>query len=210
MHWISDYGGTTMIEFPEWLRPALVDQFEWLLDDLEDDDEIALLRRLATDPRMKLVWTQIYKRKRESYRQTEDFEFPAIVTGKSEAAYLRREAEELRAKGSEQEAQYIEKQAIVVKNIPSRKSRFSEQDQGAQRLLSLAFREALDLTPTYLAEIEEERKSIDLLIAAKQKEIIESWQHGRRVARLFEHLEDLIGQQNMLIDPARLAAGDDP
>src|SRR5205814_2964096 len=70
------------LELPDWL-PASVGECArrlWIaLDRQTAASEVGmLLHRLASDPRMRKVWNELQKRKRENYQPTENFVHPAM------------------------------------------------------------------------------------------------------------------------------------
>jgi hypothetical protein len=77
--------GSFDIELPDWLPPVLVVAVKRLHDEatVRDDTAKAIdrLRRLACDDRMKHVWRQLYKKKRESHRPTDTYLHPATFFG---------------------------------------------------------------------------------------------------------------------------------
>jgi hypothetical protein len=68
-------------ELPDWLprSAAAFARSKWVeLHGQQTEPEIReLLYRLISDPRMRNVWNQFQKRKRESYQSTEEFFYPA-------------------------------------------------------------------------------------------------------------------------------------
>ena len=152
--------------FPDWLRSEAVrQQAKELWEKLPTEKDPAkaqqVLEQLITNPLMKLVWAELYKKERISHKATEHYKHPACVTNLSRAARMRRRAAEVRQKGGkESEAKGWEFDADMLerlKDLPA-DPRWSEQDRGAQLFLCRAYREYLDLEPMFLTDLQAEAK----------------------------------------------------
>jgi hypothetical protein len=123
---------------------------------------VELLSKLITDPRMKSVWTELYKKKRVNYKPTGKFVNPIYVTYASIAAWLRQHASTLRKKGgaqdkfhafiSDAEATLLEKETYD----PLAHTPWTEQDLGVQLFLWQIYHAALDPKPVFLSDIKAE------------------------------------------------------
>jgi hypothetical protein len=134
----------------------------------EKSDGLAALSRLISDPRMKVVWREFYKKKRG---KTEEFLHPARVTNASRATICRQRANELRklsGSPNEIEARLLEDDAATLEkseDLMPMDPRWSEQDHAAQIFLRRACYAAIDIEPIFLSGI---RAKIDELRGASQ------------------------------------------
>jgi hypothetical protein len=112
--------------FPAFMqtRPALCEQATtlWLRLSTEQNPTKAqgILQRLIANPKMKSVWTEIYKKKQ---LKPDEYLHPACLTEASQAAARRAKATELRKKGGEKNTD----------SAPCRPSRDHEGPQGFRR-----------------------------------------------------------------------------
>jgi hypothetical protein len=145
--------------FPDWLPPAVKEAANHLYGELaaEKDPTAALevWSRLVSDLRMKRVWDEIYKKRRDINTL---FMYPARLTNASNAAALREKAGELRGKGGDkdrEDADLLELEARLIALIPEKpiESKWSEQDLAAQSFFRQAYRIALT-APQLLSEIQ--------------------------------------------------------
>jgi hypothetical protein len=96
------------LDFPDWIPRSVGNLAQIKSDDLHRqraEPEIwELLRRLVSDSRMKNVWNELQRRKRQDYQRTEHFVHPATPRSCwfSQASRARRRAEELRQRGGRQ------------------------------------------------------------------------------------------------------------
>jgi len=157
-----------------WVPEAVADAAERLHAELAAEnksDGLAVLSRLVSDPRMKLVWGELYKKKRDSkYQTTEEFLYPARVTNASWAAIHRQQAVELRKIGgklNESEARLLEAEATLEESAADSPTdtRWSEQDRAVRTFLYHACHSAVDIQPVFLADM---RAKIDELRGAAQ------------------------------------------
>ena len=124
------------------------------------EESLAVLTRLVSDPRMQLVWQELYKTKRDDkYEATGEFLYAARVTHSSWAAEHRKQARELREKGGERNesaARLLEAEAAIEESIedPPCDPRWSEQDRAAQLFLKHACLSAINIEPVYFSDIQ--------------------------------------------------------
>jgi hypothetical protein len=144
--------------FRNWLPPAVREVANHLHNELaaEKDPTAALeiWSRLVSDLRMKRVWDEIYKKRRDINR----FMYPARLTNASNAAALREKAREFRDKGGDknrEDAFLLKLEARLIESIPEEpiESKWSEQDLAAQSFFMRAYRIALT-GPALLSEIQ--------------------------------------------------------
>ncbi|MCG2633233.1 hypothetical protein L6654_42755 [Bradyrhizobium sp. WYCCWR 13023] len=134
--------------------------YDQLVTEEKSADGLKVLSRLICDPRMKVVWQELYKTKRnEKYETTDIFLHPAHVSHLSWAAEYRKQALELRKKGGEENeraVKLLEAEAAAEEGIEDfgADPRWSEQDRAAQLFLRQACRSAIDIEPVYLSEIQ--------------------------------------------------------
>ena len=67
----------TDLELPEWLPPPVASYARQINCQTKSDE--LMLRRLTSDPRMKVVWTELLKRKRSGYKSSDTFKYPAAA-----------------------------------------------------------------------------------------------------------------------------------
>ena len=80
-------------ELPSWLPPAVATaaMFEYANTASEDQTgrAVDLWGRLTTDPRMDLVWKELYKKRRVSHLRTDEFRYSRFEVLKSEGTLLK-------------------------------------------------------------------------------------------------------------------------
>jgi hypothetical protein len=150
--------------YPDWVPPAVINIAEGLFAEIKTEEDPGkaqeMLSRLSSDERMRPVWKELYKKKRDDqYRSTSKFHHPAYVTYKSIAALNRRRACELRKKKGpdneslaaslEMEADYLEKNPDIYSAVP-----WSEQDIGVQLFFWHAYVTALNHKPQFLSDLQ--------------------------------------------------------
>jgi hypothetical protein len=68
------------LEMPPWLPPLVAKRaraaFAAMIKAGTAEEDVAVVKRLTTDPRMEHVWKYLQRRRREDYRQTSNFENP--------------------------------------------------------------------------------------------------------------------------------------
>jgi hypothetical protein len=109
-------------EFPDWV-PFPVCKLAANIKCWNGADAKLLLivTRLTSDPRMKNVWTELQKRRRQKYVKTSDFVHPAIAPGLQTSwtphgRSLRQRAKEMRQSGRHGEATRLDLQAALSEN----------------------------------------------------------------------------------------------
>jgi hypothetical protein len=161
-------------------------------------DGLAVLSRLVSDPRMKLVWEELYKKSRDDkYQTTEEFFYPARVTSASWAAIHRQQACELRKTGgeaNEREARLLEAEATLEESAEDSPTDtgWSEQDRAVQLFLYQACHSALDIHPVFLADIQAKVKELCKISEnlREQAAILQSFGMGRNARKLGEIAAD--------------------
>ena len=58
------------LNVPDWVPPSVAEQARTLFNQERGNDIATVVRRLATDPRIKRVWATLLSRKRQKYRPT--------------------------------------------------------------------------------------------------------------------------------------------
>jgi hypothetical protein len=104
-----------MREMPDWV-PLGVARAARMLTGALTGSQGEVVRRLATDPRMKEVWDELNKHRRENYVPTERLHYPstlpaAIESWEGLAAAQRKRAEEYAQLGGEASAAMLESMA---------------------------------------------------------------------------------------------------
>jgi hypothetical protein len=183
-----------------WVPEAVADAAERLHAELAAEnksDGLAVLARLVSDPRMDLVWGELYKQKRDSeYQTTEEFLYPARVTNASWAAIHRQQAVELRKIGgklNESEARLLEAEATLEEGAEDAPTdRWSEQDRAVQTFLSHACHSAVDIQPVFLADIQDKLGKLGKVSASlrEQAKVLKSLGLGRDARKLGEIAAD--------------------
>ena len=114
-----------------------------------------ILSALETDPRMGVVWKQLYKTKRTEHRKTQEFLHPARVTNASIAHGLNENAARLRANGNASEAKMLEAEARWQLRQPEEffDPNLSEQDYGVQIFFRKAFECATSIEPMFRKDV---------------------------------------------------------
>lgn len=177
-----------MSAFPKaekWVPEAVVEAAMRIHADLSAEDfspeGLAVLSRLISDPGMKLVWAELYKKKRIDHKTSEDFLHPARVTNRSSALEHRRQALELREKGGEENdlaASLLEAEATAEESIDVSTSdqRWNEQDRGAQIFLEQACRSAINIEPVFLSDLQDNAAKLRGIVASlrEQSDILRS------------------------------------
>jgi hypothetical protein len=98
------------LDLPDWVPRSVGDLVQIKSNNLHrqraEPENWELLRRLVCDTRMKNVWSELQRRKRQDYQRTENFVHPATPTSCwfPEVRRARRQAEELRQRGGPQNA----------------------------------------------------------------------------------------------------------
>ena len=155
-------GNSFSLTFPEWVPPAVIEAANQLNDELAKEKDptkaVQVLSRLVSDPLMKRVWQEVYRRKRIRHQSSEEYLNPAS-TNVSRTAAFPRQASDFRERGGEENvhnAELLEAEAAIIESEsdPIFYPPWSAQDRAAQLLLRQAYRTALDNTPVYLSHLE--------------------------------------------------------
>jgi hypothetical protein len=154
-------GNSSSLTFPEWVPPAITEAANQLNDELAKENDptkaLQVLSRLVSDPLMKRVWHEVYRKKRVGYQSSEEYFNPAC-TNASRTAALRRQASELRDRGGEEnelDAKLLEAEAAIIEDEsdPLVHPHRSTQERAAQLLFWHAYRGALDNEPVYHSDL---------------------------------------------------------
>ena len=175
---------TTLLppNFPNWVPPpAVIDMAERLRAELAVEQDSAeaekVLSRLTSDPRMKRVWDELYKKKRVNDIGREEFFNPAYVTNASVAAANRRLASDLRMKTgavNERDAKFLEAEATLLEREGDSPAdpRWSEQDRGVQHFFRHIYRIALDHKPVFLSDLQAKVEKLRGVVEVLRKEAV--------------------------------------
>jgi hypothetical protein len=181
-----------------WVPEAVADAAERLHAELAAErksDGLAVLSRLVSDPRMKLVWGELYKKKRDSkYQTTEEFLYPARVTSASWAAIHRRQLRKIGGKLNESEDRLLEAEGTFEESAADfpTDTRWSEQDRAVQIFLYHACHSAVDIQPVFLADIQDKLGKLGKVSASlrEQAKVLKSLGLGRDARKLGEIAAD--------------------
>lgn len=191
----------SMPQFPEWLRSAAVrHEAKRLWNELPKEKDPVKARKvlepLISNPKMKLVWDELY-RKNKDRSKPEEFFNPARLTNASNAAAYREGASELREKGGDKnrrDAELLEFEARRIEALPAGRpaSKQSEQDRAAQLFLSRAYRAALDTEPQLVSDIQAKVRKLRKVAKTLQKVAAELDTVGIVVTEIYaERLRDI-------------------
>jgi hypothetical protein len=206
--------------FSKWVPAAVVEAAERLYAQLASEQDPAkaekVLSRLTSDPRMKRVWDELYKKKRFEHQAADEFLHAARVTNASHAAASRQRASELRKAGGadkQRDADLLEAEAAALESEgdPPTDPRWSEQDRAAQFLLHHAYRAALDFKPVFLSDVVANVNTLRSLAERLRKDaaILRSLDLELNARKMDEIASDC-DEEAWNIDPNRLEPGDDP
>jgi hypothetical protein len=156
------------ISFEPWVPPAVADGAKKIYAEcLASDDPIAAaepLLRLIADDRMKLVWAELYKKKRLKANGLPAYFYPMCMYSTSEAARALAKAADLRKRGGcEAEIKCLELEAKISEQTydPYPLIRqWSEQDLGVQNLLWHIYRLAINIDPEYFSDMQTAIKTL--------------------------------------------------
>lgn len=207
-------GNSFSLTFPEWVPPAVIEAANQLNDELAKEKDptkaVQVLSRLVSDPLMKRVWQEVYRRKRIRHQSSEEYLNPAS-TNVSRTAAFPRQASDFRERGGEENvhnAELLEAEAAIIESEsdPIFYPPWSAQDRAAQLLLRQAYRTALDNTPVYLSHLE--AKTNDLRKLAQELltrvEILQAYhldQEARKLKKLVEEIEEEAENIDPYLDP---------
>jgi hypothetical protein len=224
------------LKFPGWVRPAVVEAANELSDQLTKERNpskaLEILSRLVSDPLMKRVWQEVYRKRRVRhqpllrplqevslgnagrYLQVPSNEYLNFaLTNASRAAALRRQASDIRNNGGEndgQGAELLEGEAAIIEDQfdPLIHPQWSKQDRAAQLLLWHAYRVALDYEPVYLSDLETKAKCLrkdvkDLLTGVQVLQSHDLINEATKLKKLADGIEDEADNTDPYIDPER-------
>jgi hypothetical protein len=147
-------------------REAIIDEARKLyaesLNQKDPAKAVELLSKLITDPRMKSVWTELYKKKRVHHKPTDEFVNPIFVRNASIAAWLRQHASTLRKKSGAQDALHadtLDAEARLLEkktSDPLARTPWTEQELGVQLFLWHIYHATLEPKPVFLSDIKAE------------------------------------------------------
>jgi hypothetical protein len=154
----------------------------------ESGNGLAVLSRLLSDPRMKLVWQELTKTERLHHKKTEQFANSARVANSSWALEHRRQAHELREKGDEEAARLLEAEAAVEEGLSDNLGDFgcSEQDVGLNRFFRQACLSAINIEPVSLSDLQTRAKELSKVATKLQDQavLLESFGMKREAQQL--------------------------
>jgi hypothetical protein len=152
-----------------------------------------LLSRLVTDPRMKVVWRELYRKNR---KRPGEFMHPAYVTHTAHARLARQRAAELRkmhGENAQREVESLEKEAAFLETLegpffPTR----SEQDEGVRLFFFHAFHNAVDIKPEFASEAAACAKKLETVATELRHsaDVLESLGKKREAKKLRSLAED--------------------
>jgi hypothetical protein len=147
---------------------------------------------------MARVWQELYKKKRNGDKVTDEFLYPARVMNATVMKALRKNAAKFRKKGGERqirEAELMEAEAVWHERTPVTtlvEPQVSEQDRGAQLFFYHAYHCAQDIKPVFLrdtlVELDKIRKVEHIL--REQADVLKSVGMKRDAAKLITIAED--------------------
>jgi hypothetical protein len=154
--------------------PAVLDEAQKLYAESANQKDpakaVELLSKLITDPRMKCVWTELYKKQSDDNEATGVFVNPIYVTHRSKAGPLRLRESALRKTGGaenlihakvlEAELTLLEKETYDPLAHTLAHTSWTEQDFGVQLFLWQIYHAALDPKPVFLSKLKAEVKAL--------------------------------------------------
>jgi hypothetical protein len=196
--------------FPEWVPQPIIEAAGKLNADLVREKDPAkaqdLLSRLISHPLMKLVWEEVFKKKRARHKPTKEY-LNAAFSYPSRIAAYRQKASDLRGKGGEAnereaerwdtEATILEAEAKVMDGEfdPLAHPRWTRQDRAAQILLQHTYRTALDDEPVFLSRLVAKTVELRKLIKDLRSgvTVLQSYEltcQARKLLELAEEIEE--------------------
>ena len=180
--------------------PAVADiaeQIRLMLAEEQDSAQaLKVWSRLVSDPRMDLVWRELYKRRKGSRNE---FVYPGRVGNKSIAAGLQQRASEIRNKGdtlSEQERDLLKVLEYEVRYLNKKKdafadARWNEQDRAVQIFFRHTYKAAIHRELILLSDLEAKaKKARDTAIALRNQAEIKSALGSKDEARTLRDMAD--------------------
>jgi len=182
-------------QFEGWVPEAVRDEARKLYaESASQKDPVKaaeLLSKLVSDPRMKSVWAELYKKHRVDHQSTEQFANPIYMTSASKAASLRQRASELRQKGGasnilEAEVKEFEVQLLETQTVdPLTLTPWTEQDLGVQLFFWQAYYAALATPkPTFFSKIKAEVAALRAAAKQLRAQAVKLQSHGIECAAL--------------------------
>jgi hypothetical protein len=167
-------------EIPLWLPPAVIDEAKELLRQFASTKNARgagiFLTRLLTDQRMERVWRLLYKRKRNSrHESTKAFFHPAKNPHASEAALLRKLAQDLRnedGRRNEARAKRLEAHAALEESLAMARPAAYEQDRAVRLFLRQACLSALNIRPVFRSDIQAHLDELNKIAAGLRSQAI--------------------------------------
>jgi hypothetical protein len=211
--------------------PAVADMAEHLQRklNLEENPAQALKvwLRLVSDPRMDLVWKELYKKKRtRDSKLTGNFLHPGRVRNETIASVLEQRISKIREKGdsvSEQDAGLVKELEFEVRLLKKARNkpadpRWSEQDSAVQSFFYHAYHAALNGKPIFLSDLKTQTAKLrDVAATLRNLAEIEASLGLRSEARKLREVADYCdGQADNILpdrnpDGSKFIAGvDDP
>jgi hypothetical protein len=191
---------------PVWVPEAVAAEAIDIYEDIDCDSgqSFEVLSRLVSDERMKIVWGEIYERKRENYKTSEQFAHLATMTHVAEATSMRRRAIQKRQKGEDDKAKLLEQEAAALERLqdPPSDPRWSEQDLAAQSFLRFAFYNAIDIEPVFLTDLKKRNELLQAVIDVlkTQSSALTSLGLADSAHQLEEIISDIDAEVGNLVD----------
>lgn len=194
-----------------WVPAAIADAARRLYAEIETGEKAAeaaeVLCRLYSDARMEGVWNELYKRRSGSFPVNE-FVHPARISNASMAAVNRQRACQLRNNGdavSGDEARLLEAEAELLEAEPDPiDPKWSEQDRAVQIFLTNAYRNALDIRPVFLSDIQSNIKKLGEIAESLRNHAATLQSIGMKdESRQLTEVADNCDEEIESIDPSR-------
>jgi len=143
------------LEFEDWVPAAVRDEARKIQAEISRQKDpmraASLLSRLTSNTRMKAVWAEFNKRKRDNYKSTDEYVNRMYMTNASRAPRLRKQASWIRDHGLNKykiDAIFMDLEAKQLEQSsydPLLHTPWTEQDLGMQFLFWKAHDAALDI-----------------------------------------------------------------
>jgi hypothetical protein len=132
-------------KLPHWLPPSVLHTANRIYAQVSTEDEpgkaMELLDRLTFDPRMENVWNELRKKKRKSYKSSDEYVHPAGYSFSGQVRTRQRQALDLSERGGEtdrKEAKRLEQEAALIDHLPDGFT-FTSQEQEQDAALGYLF-----------------------------------------------------------------------
>lgn len=151
--------------FPEWVPECIIDALARINAKAKNEENpqwaTEVLRRLATNSRMKHVWQEVFRRKLAKGARPGNF-FNPVMTQTDRAARLRRQAKGLLVGDSVEDRHFGERLSNEASDLEKTPSLFAHpewnlQERAAQCWIYNAYEIALADNPVYLSDLKEQK-----------------------------------------------------